>query len=764
MTMDESVQPSTDYLRFARRVAQHWKLIASMFVALGVPVIIWALVFAPKTYTARATVFIEDRRAGSGGLLRDLLTSNDGELQLAVLRSRSLAEGVLENLPRESMTELIERSIGHDYLMDMQNRVRRLLGGAVVVASPRERALSELQRSRVEFETRRTGEVVIQATAFTPRVAMDLTNTYVDVLQARSRSVVREEARSTREFLESYLNQTKVVLQEAEEALAKATGGRVIGRFPEQANAQLAQLAASENTLADIQASKEIAKSRLSFLRGGKGLPGVAGMSVGATVLDQMRQRLGELEQKVSTLREKYTDEHPLVVATLNEIKEVQRNLASALQPVQEPKPSTPVKLGQAERAALSRQMADLEVEVSSLDAKEAVLKRRIATFQTSMSGLSAQQLESSRLMRTVETQRNLYSLLSERLGAVRIQEEAGGRTLRVIDLASLPTSPTNSPLKKIVLAGLVASLGLGIGLATAIEYLNQPIETGDEAARATGLPLLGWLPAIGNAREPKLTWREPVNLFEAPGSLSLSAEGCRSIRTALESISREQPLRSLMIASAGPREGKSTILLNLARAFCESGRRVVLVDSDLRRPTLHRVIGAHAERGLVDLLRGGLAWEDVRQEIQENLVFVPAGPVKAARAGALLNAEQSGVLLGVTTSHGDRVLFDSAPVLAVSDNLILASMVDAVILVARAGHTQRRELVEAKDKLERVGAKVVGIVLNGLPPRDTRHYYSRYGAYYSSDVRFAPTKGPRWLPAWWRSRQSTGRRKGVVR
>ena len=422
-------------------------------------------------------------------------------------------------------------------------------------------------------------------------------------------------------------------------------------------------------------------------------------------------------------------------LATLSEIKEVRANVAQTIQSSQKPRPSVTLRLGTAERAALAKQMADLAVELFSLDAKEAVLKQRVAVAGRTASTLSAVDGEASRLARAVETQRNLLSGLSDKLAAVRVQEQSDGHTVRVIDLASLPQHPSNSAAARWMLFGLLGGLGLGIGLAACVEYFNQPIETEDEVARFVGLPILGWLPTergMVSQREPR---PEPLNFFTAAAPQSLAAEGCRTIRTNLESMARHHAMRTVMVASAGPREGKSTVVLNLALVFHEVGRRVVIVDADLRRPSLQRAVGSSAEKGLADVLSGNLPWPEAVQQVKEGLLFLPAGAVNPTQQGSVLNRERVERLLGVAKAHADLVLLDSAPVLAVADTLVLASLVDGVVLVVRAGHTQRQELRAAKEQLDKMGAHLLGVVINRVSAGRRRRHYARYGSYYSPDA-----------------------------
>src|SRR6059036_3420319 len=229
--VEELSGPHVGYLGLLRRIASHWRLSLIVCVGVAAPVAVWALLFLPKSYEAVAAIFIEDPRRGSVSMLRD-------------------------------------------YVLAGQNLIRRLLGHEPVVFSPQQRAVRELLTARIRFESLPSGEVEIRAIAYHPQVAKDLANTYIEVLQSRSRSHIRDEARATRQFIENLLAQTKANLQEAEESLAKHQRGGAL-KLPERSSVEMAQLAQLESNLADIQASEEIAKRRLASLKGGKDSAGM---------------------------------------------------------------------------------------------------------------------------------------------------------------------------------------------------------------------------------------------------------------------------------------------------------------------------------------------------------------------------------------------------------------------------------------------------------------------------------------------------------
>jgi len=749
--MDEQSQPQVDYYRLLRRVVvNRWRLILLVFVGVAVPMTVHALFTVPKTYEGVARVFFEDGERNRGpSLLREWLPTSSSPFQLALLQSRSVGEAVIGRLSPQAKEELLGGGMNQDYLERAQNFARWLRGHELIFPTPQTRILDELD-ARVKFPPGKSGEVEIHAIAYQPQVAMELANAYVRVLQARGGSFAKEEGRATRAFIESSLDQAKKDLEEAESALAKLRGEKGVVDISQRSQLEAAKVAQLESSLADVQTSKEIAKVRLSALKGGKEAAGASVSTATGRARQQVRDRLRDLEEKLATLLEKYTDQHPLVVSTLAEIDQARATLGATLQGTQDSPASPGARLRPADRAMLAKDITDVEVELSTLEAREEVFKQRIGILSRSLTSVNRGDLEGMTAVRKVEATRSLYNLLSERLGTARMQEQAESRGVRVIDYASLPTASRSTPLQRQILLGLLLGLGLSSGIATAIEYFKQPVDTEEDVAQATGLPVLGWLPLVRNGHPKTSAEARPLSFAQNPTRWSIPLEGCRAIRTSVESLSQERPLQSIMLASPGPREGKSTVLVNLGWVFWELGRRLVVVDADLRRPTLHRALRSTPSLGITDLLTAKASWEKVRRPIKEDFVLLPGSTTVVANPGALLRTEKVRGLLDLLKDSADLILFDSAPVLAVSDNLLLASLVDGVILVVRAGHTQRRDLIRAKQRLEGVGARLLGVVLNQVSPSETRRYYTRYASYYTPGDVF-PHQRRLWDPrSWW--------------
>jgi capsular exopolysaccharide synthesis family protein len=221
-----------------------------------------------------------------------------------------------------------------------------------------------------------------------------------------------------------------------------------------------------------------------------------------------------------------------------------------------------------------------------------------------------------------------------------------------------------------------------------------------------------------------------PLLVAAAAGGPGVHVDLYRAIRATIETECLKQPFRSILLSSPGPAEGKSTTALNLAHVFQEFGRRVLVVDADLRRPSLHRALGLGNVPGLVDVLTGSATFEQAARPLPSGVVVVP-GQFTRQDAGSLLASARLRELLAAARSRFDLVLVDSAPILAVPDNLLLLTHVERVILVARASHTSKRDLLRAQRHIQQADARILGVVLNEVHRSDVQYLKRRYRRYY---------------------------------
>lgn len=292
-----------------------------------------------------------------------------------------------------------------------------------------------------------------------------------------------------------------------------------------------------------------------------------------------------------------------------------------------------------------------------------------------------------------------------------------------IIDPAVAPSSPVSPvPARNMALA-LVLGLLFGGGLAFLVEYLDQTVKTRQDLERL-GLPALGGIPALDTSGEEIHLERD---------SQGAGGEAFRKLRTSIGFLGVESPVKVMLLTSTVAQEGKTTVALNLASAYALGGFRTLLVEADLRRPSLHRVFGMHGTRGLTTVIVGSVSLDDAIVHTEtRNLSILLAGAIPPNPV-ELLGSEQLLDVLAQLRLMYDVVVIDSPPLAPVADPATLAGRCDGVVLVARAGKTDRRRLVESARIVERAGGRLLGVALNFLGRDESAYDYGYYSYGYRS-------------------------------
>ena len=413
----------------------------------------------------------------------------------------------------------------------------------------------------------------------------------------------------------------------------------------------------------------------------------------------------------------------------------------------------------------------ELEIGQRNVELQYQTLTKQAGDLQTALDATTKQAL-------TLETRTSEYNRLKrdfERL--VRLSEQVGGRAqetnlashlktnnVRLLDAARTPGAPVSPNVPRAVLAAALLGLLLGIGLAIFLESLDNTVKNQDDLEKVAGVTFLGLVPSItfdenddlavvkANGRNGEGKHPHSKDLFVWTHPKSSVAECCRSIRTNLLFMSPDKPAQTLLITSAEPQEGKTTVAVNLAITLAQSGLSVLLVDTDMRRPRLHRAFGLPANpEGLSTAIVGETSVLSVIRETGiPNLSVLPCGACPPNPA-ELLHAERFSRIIEELRKHYDRIVFDSPPVRVVTDPTILARLTDGTIFVAKAGRTSRDSLARARRQVASDSrVNVLGCIINNLDLTKHRGYgayyyynYSRYGTHYGAEEKAARTGRP---------------------
>ena len=443
--------------------------------------------------------------------------------------------------------------------------------------------------------------------------------------------------------------------------------------------------------------------------------------SVAAATTDQslvhtlvdLEQRQANLEVKIQDLSKTLKGRHPALVAAQQELDDVNQNIQFQMKLARD-----------IQHARISALESQVQYAEKGLDeAKKEGMERSKAV-------LLGQTIHDD-----VERTRSLYNALLNLLAKIDASQGFKARTISVSEPAILEAEPVYPKKVKGLLVAAFVGLGLGVAIAFFFEYIDDSIKLAEEVERDLQLPFLGMIPAAQWNPDDLSVHR--LDKLKQQGGV---AESYRVVRSAIIFSTPREKLRSMLVTSAVPREGKTTTCVNLAIGFSQVEDRVLLIDGDLRRGEIHKYFGFEKDRGLADILLGEATAEEVikRGDVAK-LDVITCGAYPANPAELLLGWRLK-EFLDWAYKHYDRVIVDCPPVMGIADSAILGSAVDGVLFIIWAGRTSRRYVRVAKMTAVSRGAKVFGFVLNNLEPGRVGyyHYYPYYYSYYSRSYYYA--------------------------
>ncbi|MFO0725573.1 MAG: polysaccharide biosynthesis tyrosine autokinase [Myxococcota bacterium] len=447
-------------------------------------------------------------------------------------------------------------------------------------------------------------------------------------------------------------------------------------------------------------------------------------------IIADMKRNIAELKTQGAKLSTRYGPRHPNMIANQKQIAEAEARLDRELRVV----------------------AVALDSEIDSLKDSEKSIQRKMDEEQQHAMGLNSLGLEYNKLTRDFGTTRKMYESLLKRQTEASLSGLLESNFVHLHQAAESEPIPVRPSVPKNGLIGLLLGFILGLSVVVGGVLLDNTVHTQADIEELLRLPFLGVLPHIDSDKKERERERdrnaEPVNgvaqpnrdLYVAQNPKSAVAECARSIRTNLLFMSTDKPLRRLMVTSPGPAEGKSTTAIVLGVAMAQAGNRVLIVDTDLRRPRLHRTFGVSGERGITSLLLDSSVEpsEAIKKTDVVGLDVLPCGPLPPNPA-EIMHTERFANLVKRLEERYDRIVFDSPPIHAVTDAVILSQLVDGVVLVVKASQTAKEAIRRAARKLYDVKGVILGVVLNDLDFEEGGYgyyyYYHRYGYVYGSEA-----------------------------
>jgi len=364
----------------------------------------------------------------------------------------------------------------------------------------------------------------------------------------------------------------------------------------------------------------------------------------------------------------------------------------------------------------------------TSLESEIANVQDDIARTQNSLAN-AADDVQRQRYEASLAQYRSTLSSLVNNYQQIRLAEAQASNNLVVVKPAVVPQIPIRPRTMTNVLLAAVVGAMIAIGAAFLIEYLDDTIKSPDDVTRVSGLSTLGAIARLKDAGVERqlIAWSHT----KAPES-----EAYRTLRTNIQFSSVDKPVHSLIVTSSGPSEGKSTTSANLAIVMAQTGQKVIVVDTDLRRPVLHKTFGVPNNIGITTALLAG-EQVDLQAYLQpteiDNLMIITSGPIPP-NPSELLGSQRMKRVVDELSQMADMVIFDTPPALVVTDAAVLGRQVDGVLLVVDAGGTREQALAHAVSELRKTGTNILGVTMNRLDSRSRGYYYYYYYYYYTDE------------------------------
>jgi polysaccharide biosynthesis transport protein len=554
----------------------------------------------------------------------------------------------------------------------------------------------------------------------------------------------RTEAAAAHEFIAQELPKTEAVVHQADEALRAFKERSGIANLESEERLVSAGLGEIEGQITRTRTELSEASSRYGSLQSKLGMSSQQALTAGslseATGVQQSLQQLQLLQSQLELERTRLQDDHPTIVnlsekeAALKQLLSQRIGQAVGNQPVS----SQSLSLGELKRS-LVKDYIGSEVSQSSLAERMNTLGAARTAYRNRLNLLPRLEQEQRELQRRLEVAQSTYATLLKKLQEVQLTERQTVGTARLIESATVPTEPAGSPKNLFWILGGLMGTALGLSTVLLLEARDPSLKTIKDVRSLFGYAWLGTIPFFGKPSAARLSRqgrREVPQLPVRDMSRSVVSAAYRMLQANLRFISLDEQIKSVVISSAVPQEGKSTIAANLAVAMAQLGRRTLLIDADLYHPSQHQIWQLPNGEGLSNVVVGQATARDVIHGVMDNLDILPSG-LLPPNPLALLDSQRMANLVKTLSPDYDFIVIDSSPLLVEAAALSLGKLADGLVLVARPGVLDSHSARTAKELLGQSGQRVLGLVINSAvlagEPSPSPYYD------YQEDTELAP-------------------------
>jgi succinoglycan biosynthesis transport protein ExoP len=576
-----------------------------------------------------------------------------------------------------------------------------------------------------------------------PKTAAEVVNTLMQVYLNQNIVFHRMEVTAARKFLEQHLPEAELVVRKVDVQLRHFKEKNQVVVLTEEATRAVERMADlnkqigdSKSRIAALDAESQAIRNQLKMN---------SQQAVTTTAVSQSRGVQGilteiqQLETRLAARRVILQETHPEIIHLKNNLTELRKILKTRVKEVAgtaESKLNNNLQIGEFQQT-LSAKLVELESTRFGLANQVIALSNLEANHRDRLKILPRLEQQQRELQRKLEAAQSTYSLLLQKLQESRIAENQNVGNAQIISAAQIPDEPLSSPMVSYLSAALIASLA-GLASMYILEARDTSIQTVDEAKELLGLTLLAVIPAFINSKKSPRRQEEvepySQSLFVRNMPRSSISESYRMLRANLNFVSADKELRTMVITSSVPQEGKSTVAANLALTMAQMERKVLLVDADLHRPVQHRIWDLTNDKGLSNVIVGQAELKTAVKTVMDDLDVLTAGVVPPSPA-SLLDSKKMAGLIETFAAIYDFVIIDAPSLTIAADAATLGQMADSLLLVVRPGVVDSVNATIAMEVLEKSGQNVIGQVINGVVQKNERHsYYYLNNEYYPQE------------------------------